>query len=205
MSGPRFATLRSRTVVLDRDDVDTDQIIPARFLRGTERGGYAAALFAGWRYDAGGQPRPDFPLHHPDARDAQVLVAGRNFGCGSSREHAVWALLDAGLGAVVAPSFADIFRANALRNGLLPVAVPEAFQRQLAGRPGAEVVVDLVAQRIELVDGGGAEFSLDPFARHCLLEGIDELEFLLGLERLIAAHERGAGPGPVPAPETVEV
>jgi 3-isopropylmalate/(R)-2-methylmalate dehydratase small subunit len=183
----------SRTVVWTPDDVDTDQVIPARFLKGTARSGWGEHLFADRRYDAEGRPRPDFPLNRPEAKDARVLVAGRNFGCGSSREHAVWALQGFGFQAVVAPSFADIFRGNALKNGLLPVAVDDAVHARLVSAPGSPVTVDLEAQRLTLSDGTEVLFSIDSFARYCLLNGIDELQFLLGQEEAIAAYERRAG------------
>jgi 3-isopropylmalate/(R)-2-methylmalate dehydratase small subunit len=184
-----FRVLTGRTVVLPMDDVDTDQIIPARFLKGTTRAGLGRSLFADRRYAADGSPRPEFPLNRPEAAGATVLVAGRNFGCGSSREHAVWALTDHGFRAVIAPSFADIFRGNALKNGLLPVAVPAEVHARLSAAPGASVTVDLQAQEVALPDGARVRFPVDPFARHCLLEGIDELAFLLGQEGAIAAYE----------------
>jgi 3-isopropylmalate/(R)-2-methylmalate dehydratase small subunit len=187
--------IRSRTVVLPRQDVDTDQIIPARFLVTTTREGLAAGLFADWRLDASGRPRPEFALNRPQARGARVLVAGRNFGCGSSREHAVWALQGAGFEAVVAPSFADIFRANALKNGLVPVAVDEAMHARLSEAPGEEITIDVEARTITL-GGRRAAFPLEPFARHCLLNGLDELAFLLSRETDIAAFEAAAGPAP---------
>jgi 3-isopropylmalate/(R)-2-methylmalate dehydratase small subunit len=186
-----FRVHRGRTVVLPLDDVDTDQIIPARFLKGTTRSGLGQGLFADRRYTAEGAPRPDFPLNAPEARGATVLVAGRNFGCGSSREHAVWALTDQGFRAVLSTSFADIFRQNALKNGLLPVAIPADAHARAAAAPGAEVTVDLQGQQVVLADGTRAPFTIDPFARHCLLEGIDELDFLRGQEAAIAAHESG--------------
>jgi len=181
--------LTGRTVVLPLDDVDTDQIIPARFLKGTTRSGLGRGLFADRRYAADGTPRPEFPLNRPDASGATVLVVGRNFGCGSSREHAVWALGDQGFRAVISTSFADIFRANALKNGLVPVAVSAEAHARAVAAEGASVTVDLVAQEVVLSDGTRAAFSVDPFARHCLIEGIDELEFLLGQEPAIAQYE----------------
>jgi 3-isopropylmalate/(R)-2-methylmalate dehydratase small subunit len=183
----------STTVSLPIDDVDTDQVIPARFLKGTARSGWGEHLFADRRYDAEGRPRPEFPLNRPEAKGARVLVAGRNFGCGSSREHAVWALQGFGFRAVIAPSFADIFRGNALKNGLLPVAVDEALHAKLVAAPGSEVSIDLEAQRVRLADGTEAQFPIDPFARYCLLNGIDELQFLRGQEEAIAAYERRTG------------
>jgi len=181
----------SRTVVLPQRDVDTDQIIPARYLKTTQRTGLGKALFADWRYDRDGQPRPDFPLNQPQAAGAQVLVAGENFGCGSSREHAPWALHDFGFRAVVSSSIADIFRSNALKNGLIPVAIDPAAHQRLLSSPGVEVTIDLETRT--LVAGGlTAPFPLDPFARHCLMNGVDELGFLLSQSGDIAAWEEAA-------------
>jgi len=190
----RITKFTSPTVVWTADDVDTDQVIPARFLKGTARSGWGEHLFADRRYDAEGRPRPEFPLNRPEAKGARVLVAGRNFGCGSSREHAVWALQGFGFQAVVALSFADIFRGNALKNGLLPVVVDEAVHSRLVSAPGSGVTVDLEAQKLMLADGTAASFPIDPFARYCLLNGIDELQFLLGQEEAIAGYERRSGP-----------
>jgi 3-isopropylmalate/(R)-2-methylmalate dehydratase small subunit len=189
----RITKFTSPTVVWPADDVDTDQIIPARFLKGTARSGWGEHLFADRRYDAAGRPRPEFPLNRPEAQGARVLVAGRNFGCGSSREHAVWALQGFGFQAVIASSFADIFRGNALKNGLLPVAVDDAVHARLLSTPGSPVTVDLASGRLTLADGTAASFSIDPFARYCLLNGIDELQFLLGQEAAIAAYEKSTG------------
>jgi 3-isopropylmalate/(R)-2-methylmalate dehydratase small subunit len=160
------------------------------------RGGLGQHLFADWRFGAAGEARPDFPLHRPEARGATVLVAGENFGCGSSREHAVWALLDFGFHAVVATSFADIFRHNALKNGLLPVVVDEPAHRRLVATAGQEVVVDVVAGELRLPDGTACPFPLDPFARHCLLHGLDELGYLLAQQAAIAGFEAAAGEPP---------
>ncbi len=183
----------SRMVALPVDDVDTDQIIPARFLKTTNKAGLGAALFSDWRYDEKGAPRGDFPLNAPDAEGARVLVAGRNFGCGSSREHAVWALAGWGVRAVIATSFADIFKNNALKNGLLPIEVDEAFHAKLVaarGRdPAVAVTIDLEAQRVRLPDGSQATFPIDPFAKRCLLQGVDELGYLLSFMPRIQAHE----------------
>ncbi len=184
-----FRILESRTVVLTQDNIDTDQIIPARFLKGTDKTGLGRGLFASWRYDEGGRPRPEFPLNAPDARGAQVLVAGENFGCGSSREHAAWALIDHGFRAVVSCSIADIFRRNAAMNGLLPVVVDRAIHRRLLAAPGAKVVIDLEGQTLSLDDGARARFAIDSFARHCLLSGRDELGFLLSQKDAIRAFE----------------
>jgi 3-isopropylmalate/(R)-2-methylmalate dehydratase small subunit len=190
----RITKFTSPTVVFAADDVDTDQVIPARFLKGTARSGWGEQHFPDRRYDAAGRPRPEFTLNRPEAKGARVLVAGRNFGCGSSREHAVWALQGHGFQAVIAVSFADIFRGNALKNGLLPVAVEESVHARLLSAPGSAVTVDLEAQKLTLADGTGASFVIDPFARYCLLNGIDELQFLLGQEEAVAAYERRTGP-----------
>jgi 3-isopropylmalate/(R)-2-methylmalate dehydratase small subunit len=185
------------TVVLPAENVDTDQIIPARFLTTTERAGLGRALFADWRYDAAGAPRPGFALNAPDAGGASILVAGRNFGCGSSREHAVWALTDFGFRVVIAPAFADIFRRNALKNGLVPAVVPEDVHARLVAAPGASVTVDVEASVVELPDGAAVPFPLDPFARYCLTTGQDELRFLLSQDAAIAAYEATAPASPL--------
>jgi 3-isopropylmalate/(R)-2-methylmalate dehydratase small subunit len=185
--------VRSTTVVLPIDNVDTDQIIPARFLKVTSKAGLGENLFSDWRYDGAGQPKPDFVLNRAEARGAQVLVAGDNFGCGSSREHAPWALYDYGFRAVISTSIADIFRNNALKNGLLPVIVDKAVHEKLLAAPGIEVTVDLAAQMVTLADGTAARFPIDPFARYCLLNGVDELAFLLSREQAIAEFEGTQG------------
>jgi 3-isopropylmalate/(R)-2-methylmalate dehydratase small subunit len=184
-----FRRLESRTAVLARPDIDTDQIIPARYLKGTTQTGLGRWLFAGWRYDDQGRPRADFPLARAEARGAQVLVAGPNFGCGSSREHAPWALLDYGFRAVVSSSIADIFRANALKNGLLPVIVDPATHEVLLASPGLRVTIDLETRTLAF-DDARVSFQIDPFSRRCLLEGVDELGFLLAQEEAIAAYEK---------------
>ncbi|MDP8999393.1 MAG: 3-isopropylmalate dehydratase small subunit [Myxococcota bacterium] len=179
-------TIRSHYVVLPLDDADTDQIIPARFLKTTSREGLGAHLFADRR-------GPDFPLDRPEARGAHVLVAGRNFGCGSSREHAPWALADAGFGVVIALGIADIFRANAIKNGIVPIVVDEAFHARLTAFPRAEVVVDLDGLTVTIGDDGPrTSFSLDPFARHCLVAGVDEMGLLLAKLDAITAYEKDA-------------
>jgi 3-isopropylmalate/(R)-2-methylmalate dehydratase small subunit len=188
-----FTTLTSRCVVLPASNVDTDQIIPARFLKTVSRVGLGAHLFADWRLDQAGHPRPDFPLNSPAATGASILVAGDNFGCGSSREHAPWALLDFGFRAVISTSFADIFRNNAVKTGLLPVVLPQSGHATLldllAESPSEEVTIDLATQTVTLPDGSSHRFPLDPFARHCLLNGVDELGFLLDQESAIADYE----------------
>ncbi len=179
----------SRTVVLPMDNIDTDQIIPARFLKTISKEGLGDQLFYDWRYDASGQPRPDFVLNRPEAKGAQVLVAGDNFGCGSSREHAPWALTQFGFRAVVSTSFADIFKQNSLKNGLLPIVVPAGVHATLLASPGATVSVDLATQTLMLPDGLAVEFPIDAFSKHCLLEGVDELGYILQQEPAIAAYE----------------
>ncbi len=186
-------SIRSRTVVLAADDVDTDQIIPARFLTTTRRDGFGDALFADWRFDGDGRPRPGFALNEPASRGAAVLVAGRNFGCGSSREHAAWALRDYGFRAVVAASFADIFRNNALKNGLLPVAVEGPALAWLTAHPGVEVTIDLEATTLAAPGLPAVPFPVESFARYRLLNGIDELGYLLSQQAAIEAFERGRG------------
>jgi len=181
--------LRSTTVVLPTENIDTDQLYPGRFLTVTTRTGLGDKLFADWRFDANGQPRPEFPLNHPDARKATVLVGGRNFGCGSSREHAVWALSDYGFRAVISSQIADIFRRNALKNGLLPIELDATSHARLLSDPGATVEVDLETRQVVLPDGTTAAFAIEPFARYCLMEGVDELEFLLAQAPAIAEHE----------------
>ena len=181
----------ARTVVLPQRDVDTDQIIPARYLKTTERTGLGQALFADWRYDKDGKPRPEFPLNQPEAQGAGVLVAGANFGCGSSREHAPWALRDFGFRAVVSSSIADIFRSNALKNGLVPVVLDAEAHQKLLASPGAQVTIDLETRTLA-ADGLTAPFPLDPFARHCLMNGIDELGFLVSQSSAIDAWEEAA-------------
>lgn len=191
-------TFAGRIVALPINDIDTDQIIPARFLKTTDSAGLGKNLFADWRYEADGTPRADFILNQPQHADASVLVAGDNFGCGSSREHAPWTLKGAGFRAVVSTSFADIFRNNALQNGLLPLQVDEETQRQLISLAQEDarttLRVDLDAQTLTLPDGRQVSFPIDGFARHCLLNGIDQLGYLLGLETEILDWE-AANPG----------
>ena len=181
--------IRSKTVVLPRENVDTDQIIPARFLKVTDKKGLGQGLFSDWRYAQDGSPRPDFVLNRPEARGCAILVTGDNFGCGSSREHAPWALVDAGIRAVISTRIADIFRNNALKNGLLPIVLDPASHAKLLAAPGAPVRIDLEAQTVTLPDGGTARFPIDGFSRHCLLNGVDELGFLLSQEADIARYE----------------
>jgi len=182
----------SRTVVMPSTNIDTDQIIPARFLTTTTKTGLGKQAFADWRYDAAGNARTDFILNQPEAAGCQVLVAGRNFGCGSSREHAPWALLDYGFRAVISTEIADIFRNNSLKNGLLPIVVDEATHSWLIGHPGARVRIDLQASALTLPDGTAVTFAVEGFARYCLLNGTDELGFLLQQVDAIARYEQSS-------------
>jgi len=183
-------SLRSRTVVLPASNIDTDQIIPARFLTTTTRDGLGRSLFADWRYDAQGAAVPDFVLNRAEAQGCRVLVAGRNFGCGSSREHAPWALLDYGIQAVVSTEIADIFRSNSLKNGFLPIVVDETTSQWLIANPGAEVTIDVASTTLTLPTGVSVKFPLEDFSRYCLLNGVDELGFLLERRDQIEAYEQ---------------
>ena len=187
---PAVQTIRSRTVVIPTTNIDTDQIIPARFLTSTSRAGFGKNLFADWRYDASGNPKPDFVLNKPEAQVAAILVAGRNIGCGSSREHAAWALQDFGIAAVVSTEFADIFRTNSLKNGLVPVLVDEKTHAWLLANPGVELNIDVESTTLSLPDGTKVKFPLEGFARYCLLNGVDELGYLLSQNAAIAAYEQ---------------
>ena len=184
-----LTTLHSRTVVLPIRDIDTDQSIPARFLTTTTRDGLGEALFHDLRYDQDGELRPEFALNDPDTRDCKILVAGNNFGCGSSREHAPWALLDYGIKAVVSTEFADIFKNNALKNGLLPIIVDVDTHSWLVAHPGNEVRVVVAASTVKLPDGRVIEYPIDAFARYCLTKGIDQLGYLQQQSEAIAAFE----------------
>ncbi len=179
----------SQLAVLPVENIDTDQIIPARFLTTTERAGLGRHCFADWRFDSSGAERADFALHQAGMRGAGVLLAGRNFGCGSSREHAPWALLDFGIRAVISTRIADIFRNNALKNGLLPIEVTEEASQAIAACAGREIAIDLQEQRIELPEGTAIAFAVEPFARRCLLRGVDQLGYLLSEADAIAAFE----------------
>lgn len=182
--------IQSTTVVLPQTDIDTDQIIPARFLTTTNKKGLGDAVFAEWRYDDNGDPLPDFPLNRPGAKDSQILVAGNNFGCGSSREHAPWGIIDFGFGAVVSTQIADIFSNNSLKNGLVPVVIDAEPHQWLLDNPGAEVAIDVAAATITLPGREPIEFPLDGFSKHCLLEGIDQLGYLLGNTAAINEFEQ---------------
>ena len=187
---------KARTAVLPFTNIDTDQIIPARFRRTTTREGLGKQLFADWRYDASGTPKPEFPLNQPQAQGCEVLVAGRNLGCGSSREHAPWALLDFGFKAVISTEIADIFRNNSLKNGLLPIVVDEATASWLLANPGAELKVDLDKCELTLPGARVLQFPMESFARYCLMNGVDELGYLLSQNTAIthyeATHRRAA-------------
>src|SRR5688572_13487044 len=189
----QFTTLASSVVVLPVSDVDTDQIIPARFLKATDKKGMGDHLFADWRYHADGSPKPDFVLNAPESQGRKILLAGDNFGCGSSREHAPWALTGFGFRAVISTSFADIFRSNSLKNGLLPIIVDAKTHQDLFEMleeiPDAELKVDLASQTLSLPDGRQVTFPIDGFAKTCLLNGVDELGYILGFEKDIVAFE----------------
>ena len=193
-----FASVTSAVVPFPRNDIDTDQIIPARFLKTVNRAGLGEQLFCDWRYLADGSPNPDFILNQPSMTGRSVLLAGDNFGCGSSREHAPWALMAWGIRAVISSSFADIFRNNALKNGLLPIEVPAEELSRLFGlvdaEPDAAITVDLEAQELRLPDGSAIAFRVDAFARRMILDGTDELGYLLSLEDHIAAYEASHPP-----------
>ncbi len=194
-----FKTIRSRVVVMPVNDIDTDQIIPARFLKVTDKKGLGKNLFADWRYESDGSPKPDFILNQAKSQGAQVLLAGDNFGCGSSREHAPWALTDFGFRVVISTSFADIFKNNSLKNGLLPVIVKPETHHKLVDMfievPNAELTIDLEKQTMVLPDGEQVNFPVDAFSRNCLLQGTDELGYLLNLEPEIAAYEKNHSGG----------
>ncbi len=185
--------LSGRVVALPINDIDTDQIIPARYLKVTDKAGLGQALFSDWRYEADGSPKPDFILNQPQHQGASVLIGGHNFGCGSSREHAPWALVGAGFQAVISTYFADIFRSNSLKNGLLPIIVDEATHQQLISLaqedPTTQISIDLEAQTVILPDGRAVTFPIDAFSKHCLLNGVDQLGYLLSLDPETSAYE----------------
>jgi 3-isopropylmalate/(R)-2-methylmalate dehydratase small subunit len=188
-----FTTLTSHLVAIPTENIDTDQIIPAQFLKTISKAGLGQNLFYHWRYGEDGSPNPNFALNQPEARGAQILLAGDNFGCGSSREHAPWSLMDYGFTAVISTSFADIFRNNSLKNGLLPVIVDEQTHRQLLSLveedPATQVSIDLEEQIVGLPDGRAIPFPIDPFSKTCLLEGLDQLGYLLKQDALVAGYE----------------
>ena len=186
-------TFTAKVAALPINDIDTDQIIPARWLKVTDKTGLADGLFYAWRTNPDGSPNPDFVLNRPESQGVEVLIAGENFGCGSSREHAAWALQGYGLKAVISTSFADIFRSNSLKNGFLPIAVDAETQQQLVSLaqedPTTKVTIDLAAQTVTLPDGRRVGFPIEPFAKHCLLQGVDQMGFLLGEDAAIRAYE----------------
>jgi len=188
-----FTTLTARVIPLPIDNIDTDQIIPARYLKATDKKGMGEALFADWRYNPDGSLRPDFILNQPAAGGAQILLAGDNFGCGSSREHAPWALTGFGFRAVMSTSFADIFRNNALKNGLLPIIIDatayQNFINLFSKQPEAQLTIDLATQTVTLPDKSVVSFPIDVFSKNCLLRGLDELGYLLSFEKLIGEYE----------------
>jgi len=189
-----FTTLTSTAVPLRAENVDTDQIIPARYLTAVTKAGMGDGLFAAWRYQADGSSKPDFVLNQPQHHGAEILLAGRNFGSGSSREHAVWALTEYGFRAVISPGFADIFHNNALKNGLLPITLPEDIVNMLIDlaeeQPDTRLHIDLAAQTVSLPDGQQATFAIDPYRKLCLLQGLDDLGYLLGQDKAITAYEQ---------------
>jgi 3-isopropylmalate/(R)-2-methylmalate dehydratase small subunit len=193
----QFTTLTSRVAQLLIDNIDTDQIIPARFLKATDKLGLGGRLFADWRYESDGSPKSSFALNDPKNAGAAVLLAGDNFGCGSSREHAPWALTAYGFRAVISTSFADIFRSNSLKNGLLPVILTSAehkqLQQELSAAPAAEVAIDLDHQRLTFPSGTHTTFPIDPFSKFCLLNGVDELEYLRRFSKEIETYEATNG------------
>ena len=188
-----FTTLTSRMVPLPVENVDTDQIIPARFLKATDKNGMGEALFSDWRYNPDGSPKPNFVLNDPKYQGAKILLAEDNFGCGSSREHAPWALTGYGFRAVISTSFADIFRNNSLKNGLLPIIVdPETLQSLfdlVEEAPTAEITVDLETQTVLLPDGSSVTFPIDPFSKTCLIQGVDQLGYIMSFDEAIEKFE----------------
>ena len=187
-----ITVIRSRTVVMPSTNIDTDQIIPARFLTTTVKEGLGRSLFADWRYEADGRSKPDFILNRPESVGCRILVAGRNIGCGSSREHAPWALVDHGFQAIVSTEIADIFRSNSLKNGLLPVVVDDTTHAWLLANPGAEVEIDLAEAQLWIDGRDPTPFPIEAFSRYCLLNGVDELGFLLSQDAAISAYESAA-------------
>jgi len=189
-----FKTITSKVIPLPHNNIDTDQIIPARYLKVIDKDGLVEGLFSGWRYQSDGQLDPEFPLNRAEYQGAQILLTGDNFGCGSSREHAPWALVGWGIRAVVSTSFADIFRNNALKNGLLPVSIDagthQKIFKQVEVDSKMQVTIDLAAQTVTLPDGDSVTFSIDPFSKTCLLEGVDQLGYLLKRETQITNYEQ---------------
>jgi 3-isopropylmalate/(R)-2-methylmalate dehydratase small subunit len=182
--------IESATVVLPSSDIDTDQIIPARFLTTTTKEGLGQHLFSYWRFDSDGKPKQDFILNQPAAQGCQILVGGRNFGCGSSREHAPWALLDFGFRAVISTEIADIFRNNSLKNGLVPIVIDEQTHSWLLANPGAKIRIDVETSTLSLPNGVNVKFPIEAFARYCLLNGVDEMGYLLKQHDAIVKYEQ---------------
>jgi 3-isopropylmalate/(R)-2-methylmalate dehydratase small subunit len=202
-----FKTFRSRLIPLPENDIDTDQIIPARYLKVTDKQGLAEGLFAEWRYTSSGALDPEFPLNQRIYQGTSILLAGDNFGCGSSREHAPWALVQWGIRAVISTSFADIFKNNALKNGLLPIEVPSLVHENLflmvREDPLTEVELDLPSQSVTLPENEKVEFSIDPFNKRCLIEGIDSLGYLLQFDKEISAYEDHKDQNGIPSINTL--
>lgn len=188
-----FNQLSATATPLRQENVDTDQIIPAKYLTAVTKAGMGDGLFSAWRYNADGSDNPDFVINQPEYEGSEILIAGRNFGSGSSREHAVWALTEYGYRAVIAPGFADIFYNNSLKNGLLPVALPEETVNMLLDlveeEPDTNILIDLASQSVTLPDGQTLDFAIDPFRKKCLQEGLDDLGYLLSKDDVISAHE----------------
>jgi 3-isopropylmalate/(R)-2-methylmalate dehydratase small subunit len=191
----QFTSITSRMISIPTNDIDTDQIIPAQFLKVTDKNGLADALFYNWRYNDDKSPKQDFIINKPEAKEAKILLAGDNFGCGSSREHAPWALTAFGIRAVISTSFADIFRSNALKNGLIPIVVDEATHKMLFDlydeAPHADLTVDLATQTVSF-PSGSFTFPIDSFSKTCLLNGVDELGYIMNFKKEIAEFERNA-------------
>jgi 3-isopropylmalate/(R)-2-methylmalate dehydratase small subunit len=192
-----FTRLTSKVIPLPQNNIDTDQIIPARYLKVTDKNGLVEGLFSSWRYQEDGQPRLEFPFNQEIYQDAHILATGDNFGCGSSREHAPWALVGWGIRAVISTSFADIFRNNALKNGLLTVSVePEVHNKifeMIANNPSLQVTIDLPSQTVTFPEGDSYAFPIDPFSKTCLIEGVDQLGYLLKREQVITNFEQSRG------------
>jgi 3-isopropylmalate/(R)-2-methylmalate dehydratase small subunit len=188
-----FSIVTSRLIPLPNQNVDTDQIMPARFLKATDKTGFGKLLFYDWRYDESGNPKPDFILNRPESAGAAILLAGNNFGCGSSREHAPWALADFGLRAIISTSFADIFQNNCLKNGILPILVDKPAHEQLfqmvKQNPDVELTINLAVQTLTMPDGSSLQFPIDSYSQKCLLEGLDDIGYLRQFEDRIAAYE----------------
>jgi len=190
----KFTTLTSHAVPLPSENVDTDQIIPARFLKVTDKNGLGESLFCDWRYLKDGSPNPEFVLNEPASQGARILIAGHNFGSGSSREHAPWALVGWGFRAIISTGFADIFKSNSLKNGLLPVEVSSEVYKALLGavqsKRDTQITIDLPSQTVTGPNGLKATFPIDAFSKHCLLQGIDQLGYLLSFDEQITRYEQ---------------